>query len=105
MNPEKLQQKLLAAARAHPPREHVPYAFEKRIMAQLTRPRMEDVGASWARAMWRAATPCLAVMLLLAAWSFLGTESVTPNTAVVDSFEQQFEQVLLAGIDSTEGTW
>ena len=31
MNLEPLQKKLLAAARAHPPSDRVPYAFEQRI--------------------------------------------------------------------------
>ena len=35
MNIAELQKKLLAAARANPPGDRVPYAFEKRVMALL----------------------------------------------------------------------
>ena len=43
MNLAELEQKLVAAARANPPSDGVPYAFEKRIMARLaTRPVMDD---------------------------------------------------------------
>ncbi len=31
MNVDELRRKLIAAARANPPSDHVPYAFEKRI--------------------------------------------------------------------------
>jgi hypothetical protein len=65
MNLAKLQETLLAAARANPPSDRVPYAFEKRIMARLTgRPEL-DVWAAWARLLWRAATPCLGVTALI----------------------------------------
>ena len=35
MNLAELERKLIAAARANPPSDRVPYAFEKRIMARL----------------------------------------------------------------------
>ncbi len=35
MNLAELQKKLIAAARANPPGDGVPYAFEKRVMALL----------------------------------------------------------------------
>ena len=35
MNLAELQKKLIAAARANAPGDHVPYAFEKRVMALL----------------------------------------------------------------------
>jgi len=35
MNLAGLQRKLIAAARANPPSDRVPFAFEKRILAQL----------------------------------------------------------------------
>lgn len=61
MNPAKLQQKLLAVARAHPPSDHVPYAFEKRIMARLVLRPALDAWTVWSRVLWRAAAPCLGV--------------------------------------------
>ena len=65
MNTEELKKKLLAAARANPPGDHVPLAFEKRILANLAAKPVADLAALWARALWRAAVPCVAVTVLL----------------------------------------
>jgi hypothetical protein len=71
MNSEKLERKLLAAARAAAPSDRVPYAFEKRVMARLlARPSLDSV-ALWARALWRAAVPCVAISFLLGFWAVL----------------------------------
>jgi hypothetical protein len=71
MNLDELQSKLLAAGREARPSDAVPYAFEKRIMARLeTRARVDPVSL-WNRMLWRAAVPCLLVMLSVSLWSFL----------------------------------
>ena len=101
MNLECLQQKLIAAARACPPADHVPYAFEKRIRAHLAALQPVDVAALWSRALWRAAVPCLAITLLLAPWSF----APSPTAAPTEDLSQQFEQTLLAAADQLEETW
>lgn len=93
MNLVELERKLLAAARAHPPGGRVPYAFEKRIMARLGERPTADVSAFWARALWRAAVSCLAVVLLLSAWSVLAPARNSPD------FSQQFESTVLAAVD------
>lgn len=100
MKLETLRQKLLAAARANPPADRVPYAFEKRIMARLAQPPVLDVAALWARGLWRAAAPCIAVALLLGAWSFVGEQN-TATTVFGDNtdFAQHFEQTMLAAVD------
>ena len=103
MKLEHLQQKLLAAARAHPPGDRVPYAFEKRILARLKEAPAFDVSALWARALWRAAAPCVALTLLLGVWSFLG-ESNNP-AADNDELSQHFEQTMLAAVDEPEEVW
>jgi hypothetical protein len=104
MNLAELEKKLVAAARANPPSEGVPYAFEKRIMARLaTRPVMDD-WALWARALWRAAAPCAAIMLLLGAWSFFAPHSST----AANDLSQELEKTLLAAVDqdqTTDSTW
>jgi hypothetical protein len=82
----ELQRKLIAAARAHPPSNQVPYAFEKRIMARLQLRPVLDVWALWARGLWRAAAPCVAVMLLLSAWSVLAPAN-TPATDLPSAFD------------------
>ena len=77
MNLAELERKLIAAARAHAPSDRVPYAFEKRIMAHLATRPMRDHWELWGRALWRAAAPCVAIMLVLGAWSFFGSQSST----------------------------
>jgi len=103
MNLEQLQQKLLTAARAHPPSDRVPYAFEKRILTCLTAKPAPDHWAFWARALWRAAAPCVALTLLFGVWSWIGTmNSVTTDT---EEFSQHFEQTMLAAVDAPEEAW
>src|ERR1041385_6226361 len=106
MNLESLQTKLLAAARANPPSERVPYAFAKRIRARLNEPIALDLSALWARALWRAAAPCVALTLLLGVWSFVHSNDSPANTranAAADNedFSQHFEQTMLATLDET----
>ncbi|MGO8930805.1 MAG: hypothetical protein ACLQU3_28430 [Limisphaerales bacterium] len=98
MNLSELQRKLVAAARANPPSERVPYAFEKRIMARFAARPVVDDWALWARALWRAATPCVAIMLLLGAWSLF----TPPNSAPATDLSQQLEQTLLAAVDQDQ---
>jgi len=104
MNLVKLEEKLLAAARANPPSDRVPYAFEKRVIACLGNATARDAGAFWARALWRAAAPCVGVMLLLSAWSFLGGGN---NTSQGD-WSTVFENTVLAAANqeaSADSLW
>jgi len=87
MNLEKLENKLLAAARANPPSERVPYAFEKRVMAHLRNGVAGDAWAFWARALWRAAAPCVGIMLLLSAWSLFNGGNNPPQGDLSVAFE------------------
>ena len=104
MNLAQLEQKLIAAARANPPSERVPYAFEKRVTALLaSRPKL-DRWELWAQALWRAAAPCVAIAVLLGAWSWFTPASSAPT----NDLSQQLEQTLLAAADqdqSTDTTW
>lgn len=54
----------LKIARQVPANERVPYAFEKRVMAHLRSMPEVDTVTLWARGLWRAAAPCLAVMVV-----------------------------------------
>jgi hypothetical protein len=98
MNLAELERKLIAAARAIPPSERVPYAFEKRILALLAGQPALDRWELWGRALWRATAPCIAIMLLLGAWSLLAPQR---NTATND-LSQQLEQTLLAAVDQEQ---
>jgi len=107
MNLEQLQTILLAAAKANPPGDRVPYAFGKRILARLKDQPALDLSALWARALWRAAAPCVALTLLLGVWSFVGDSSNSADAAMSsgEDFSQHFEQTLLAAVDESEDVW
>jgi len=91
MNLIELQRKLINAARANPPSEHVPYAFEKRIMAQVEAQGI-DKWAPWAAGLWRAAVPCVAITLVLGAWSFFGAG----GAGGLEDLAQEFDNAVLA---------
>lgn len=103
MKIDPLQQKLIAAARADAPGDHVPYAFEKRIMARLAALPAPDALALWAQALWRAAVPCLAVVTLVGACAFFIQRHNNANETSVASanteLSQDFENTLLASVD------
>jgi hypothetical protein len=101
MKSEELQRKLLAAARANPPGEQVPFAFEKRITALLKTHPAPDLATLWAGALWRAVVPCVVVTVLLGAWTFIPNQSESSGASNED-LSQHFEQTLLAAVDQTE---
>ncbi len=101
MNVAALYQKLVASARMHPPSAAVPYAFEKRVMARLAIVPVVDWWTFWARALWRAAAPCVAIMVLLSAWTlYEHTGSQAQETTSVD-----LESTVLAAIDHSGEAW
>jgi hypothetical protein len=97
-----LEKKLIAVARANPPSDRVPLAFEKRIMALLLGRPVQDIWAVWAKALWYAAAPCVAVMLLFSAWAFI--ESSKNNQAPTVDLAQQFDNTLLAAVDQSNNS-
>lgn len=104
MNLDKLQQQLLAAARANPPSDRVPHAFEKRIAALLRDRPALDHWAIWARGLWRAAAPCVAIMFLLTIWSALAPGNRSTST---DDLSQELDNTVLAAVDQDQpaDTW
>src|SRR5262245_33415864 len=102
MNLTELQKRLITAARINPPSDHVPYAFEKRILARLMSRPVSDEAAMWARSLWRAAVSCIAVMLLLSAWTFFAP---APTSSTGD-LSQDFENTVFAAVDQEpDSTW
>ena len=95
MNLSELHRKLIAAARAYPPGDQVPYAFEKRMMALLASSPKVDPGALWARALWRGAGVCVAFVLLFSALTFL-----LPSRSASNDLSQDFEKTMLSAVDS-----
>ena len=104
MDIKKLQETLITAARANPPRDAVPYAFEKRIAAHLRALAPKDPLVQWSRALWCAVVPCLGIMLLLGGWSF--TQDLGDSSAL--DLSQQLEHAVLAEVEqeqSLDFTW
>jgi hypothetical protein len=95
MSLPELQKKLVAAARLKAPDERVPYAFEKRVMAQLAARAGADDWVFWSRGLWRAAASCVAVALLLGAVSLFQPKA--PDSG--KDLSQDFENTLLASAD------
>ena len=96
MNLTELQKKLIAAARLNRPSDAVPFAFEKRVMARLLSPVEMDVWAQWGRVLWRAAAPCVAIMLLVSVWALILTR---PNRSS-DTASADIEGTMLASFDN-----
>jgi hypothetical protein len=107
MKLEELRQKLLAVARANPPADKVPYAFEKRITALLSSLPVPDLWTLWARALWRASVPCVAVMLVLGAVTLAGSHRGTAANGkpAAEELSLDFEQTMLAAVDQSGGNW
>ena len=84
MNIDELRNKLVAAARALPPSDAVPYAFEKRIMAALSAQVPVDVWALWSRLLWRAAAPCVAIMLAVSLWAIVDNSARSSTSLAAD---------------------
>ena len=94
-----LEKKLIAVARANPPSDRVPPTFEKRIMALIASRPVHDLWAAWARGLWYAAAPCVAIMLLFSAWAFV--ESSKQNRPATIDLAQQLDNTLLAAVDQS----
>lgn len=92
MNLAGLQKKLIAAARLQAPDERVPYAFEKRITALIAARAKADRWIFWARGLWRATAPCVAVAVVFGAAALF--QPTTPDNS--NDLSQDFENTLLA---------
>jgi hypothetical protein len=106
MNLDQIQRKLLAAARAYRPSERVPYAFEQRIMARVRALPVPDEWAQWARALWNAAAPCVAIMILLSAWSLFtpANPPANPTPAAPIDLSQALQDTILAAADQDQAS-
>jgi hypothetical protein len=95
MNLIELQKKLIAAARRNRPDDRVPYAFEKRILAQIAARAGVDRWGFWTRGLWRAAASCVMVAVVFGAVSLL----LPAATDKGNDLSQDFENTLLASVD------
>jgi hypothetical protein len=101
MKIDELQKKLLAGARCNPPSDRVPYAFEQRVMAHLRSPTKMDKWTLWSMGLWRAAAPCVAIMLLTGIWAYFAADS----NASGDPLAVVLENTVLASLDSAGESW
>ena len=62
----------------------------------------DDLGVLWAGALWRATVPCVAIVLLLGAWTFFAS----PTPAQGD-LSQDFENTVLAAANqqASDSIW
>lgn len=94
MDSAKLQRKLMAAARLDPVSDHVPLAFEGRLMRRLREHPPLDLVGLWAQSLWKAAAVCVGVSVLCGIWSLATLahkDAVTLETAVFSMAEQMAE--------------
>lgn len=101
MKTEFLRQRLLAAGRGLPISDQVPYAFEKRVMARLLRPKALDPWLFWNRILWRCAGPCVALTLLVGALAWWGPGEIR----VADSLTTDLETVVYAPLLAAQEIW
>jgi len=94
-----LEQALFSAARRIPADDRVPLAFEKRIMSRLSSGGAKDLISMWAAGLWRAAGPCLGVMMCLVVWSAV----IEPPSQ--DHLALDLESTLLAPLDEIGEIW
>ena len=100
-------EQFLRFARNLPANEHVPYAFEKRIMARLRDLLTPDPLTLWSRMLWRAVGPCLGVMILVVLFSSEGLVDSSAGQAAGELafVTADFVTVVLASFDDLENTW
>ena len=95
MNIAELHKKLIAAARRQAPDDRVPYAFEKRILAQIAARTKAVRWTHWTQSLMRAAVSCVVVALLFGAW----TVFMPASTPATDDMSQDLQNTLLASVD------
>jgi hypothetical protein len=100
MNLDVLQKKLTDAARLQPADDRVPYAFEKRVMAQLAARMAMDRWAAWGNNLWRAAVSCVALAIVCGGFCLLAPRT-SDNS---NDLSQDLENTLLASSDQADTT-
>jgi hypothetical protein len=102
MNLNELHDKLIAVAKKNPAGDHVPYAFEKRIMNGLAPATAPNAWALWGGPLWKAAASCVAITILCGVWSMVEQRPVESQ----ESFSQAFEAAVLAPpVQHAEDAW
>ena len=97
----ELQKKLFVCARSLPLDEQVPYAFEKRVMSRIMGQAVTDLWSFWGRLLWRAAAPCIAVMLAMSIWAVLDMDL----GGSAESLSADLEATVLAPVAQLQDSW
>jgi hypothetical protein len=107
MKLDRLEAKLIAAARSHPPSDAVPYAFEQRVMARIGKAGALDQWAAWAAALWKAAAPCVVIALLLGTWTVFNPATSSAATDLSQQLENTLFVSVTQDLPASEGnsTW
>ena len=98
-----LEEKFWTTARTLPLDERVPYAFEKRIMTLVKSRGAVEPLAFWSRVLWRAAAPCIGVMLAVGAAAMLQNGQVLAT--MEDEGYADFETAMVASFDDLQHAW
>jgi len=99
MNLTELHKKLIAAARADVPVDHVPYAFEKRVSALLASRVAPHALDAWVTGLWRAAVSCVGVAMVCGMLALFTSSSASASS---DDLSQNLDSTLMASIDQTD---
>ena len=102
-NRNDMFERLIRAARRIPEDPSSPYAFEKRIMAQIQSIRPVDAGTFWALGLWKATVPCLALMLCTTFWASLNGNADMGTSEELLASELQW--TMAQPLQSLEETW
>ena len=101
--PKDIYERLTRAARKLPENEQAPYAFEKRIMAQIRDIKPIDNVAMWALGLWKAAVPCIAIMLLTTTWAIFSTSADAGTSS--DSLASELQLTMTQPLQALEESW
>lgn len=102
MDRELLRDKLVAAARSQVVSDHVPYAFEKRIMGRIADATRVDPVSFWGRALMRSAAVCFAFTLALGAFS---STDRSGHVEVEYTYGESLEMAMLEAIPEATELW
>jgi hypothetical protein len=97
MNVNLLHEKLIRAAKQAEIPDAVPYAFEQRILARVRSEPIIDALTLWGRALWKAAVPCVGLMLVLGVATTRMPGS-SPTVAQSDDLSTELETTLMASV-------
>lgn len=97
----ELEDRLFSAARRLRPSEHVPYGFEKRIMARLLSEPRVDPWLVLTRVLWKGAGAAVAVMACSSLWLIADLSLGSPQATLAEDLDS----AVYAGLTDSEGGW